>query len=95
MEIYLIDILILSGFIGYFAIWNVTPLLHSPLMSVTNAISGIVILGALQNLNFSSTPTTTILLLIAIFFASVNIFGGFHVSARMLKMFKNKDKTNE
>ena len=95
MEIYLIDILILSGFIGYFAIWNVTPLLHSPLMSVTNAISGIVILGALQSLNFSPTPITTILLLTAIFFASINIFGGFHVSARMLKMFKNKDKTNE
>lgn len=95
MEIYLIDILILSGFIGYFAIWNVTPLLHSPLMSVTNAISGIIILGALENLNFSSPHITTILLLIAIFFASVNIFGGFHVSARMLKMFKNKDKTNE
>ncbi len=92
MEIYLIDILILSGFIGYFAIWNVTPLLHSPLMSVTNAISGIVILGALQSLNLSNNLFTTMLLLTAIFFASINIFGGFHISARMLKMFKNKDK---
>ncbi len=95
MEIYLIDIFILSGFIGYFAIWNVTPLLHSPLMSVTNAISGIVILGALQSLNLSNNLFTTILLLASIFFASINIFGGFHVSARMLKMFKNKDKTND
>ncbi len=95
MEFYLIDILILSCFIGYFAIWNVTPMLHSPLMSVTNAISGIVILGALQSINFSNNIVTTILLLISIFFSSINIFGGFHVSAKMLKMFKNKDKTND
>lgn len=95
MDFYLIDILILSCFIGYFAIWNVTPLLHSPLMSVTNAVSGIVILGALQNLEQSESSITTTLLLLAIFFAAINIFGGFHISARMLHMFKRKDKTND
>jgi NAD(P) transhydrogenase subunit alpha len=92
---YLIDILILSCFIGYFAILNVTPMLHSPLMSVTNAISGIIILGGFQTLNNSSTTLENILLYFAIFFASLNIFGGFCISGRMLNMFKKKDKQND
>ncbi len=91
----IINIFILSFFIGYFSIWQVTPTLHSPLMSVTNAISGIVIIGALdtlQNLPLNSNPT---LLYLAIFFASINIFGGFIVSNRMLTMFKPKGPNNE
>ena len=88
----LLDIFILSCFIGYFAIWSVTPVLHSPLMSVTNAISGIVIIGAFQALNNINTDIDSYILYAAIFFASINIFGGFYVSARMLNMFKPKDK---
>lgn len=91
----LINIFILSCFVGYFAIWNVTPVLHSPLMSVTNAISGIVILGAFQALNNIQTDIKAYLLYAAIFFASINISGGFYVSARMLNMFKPKEKKND
>ena len=80
---YLLDILVLSCFIGYFAIWHVTPVLHSPLMSVTNAVSGIVI------------PAEPYILFLAVFLASVNIFGGFYVSARMLNMFKQKGKKHD
>ncbi|MCM1322686.1 MAG: NAD(P) transhydrogenase subunit alpha [Acetobacter sp.] len=92
---YLLDIFILSCFIGYFAIWSVTPVLHSPLMSVTNAISGIVIIGAFQALNNIHSEYQAYILYGAIFFASINIFGGFYVSARMLSMFKPKDKKND
>ncbi len=92
---YLLDIFILSCFIGYFAIWHVTPVLHSPLMSVTNAISGIVIIGAFQALKNTESNIETYVLLLAILFASINIFGGFYVSARMLNMFKAKDKKND
>lgn len=91
----MLDILILSCFIGYFAVWHVTPVLHSPLMSVTNAISGIVIIGAFQALKDIVNPLEPYLLLAAVFFASVNIFGGFCVSARMLNMFKKKEKTDD
>ena len=91
----LLDIFILSCFIGYFAIWSVTPVLHSPLMSVTNAISGLVIIGAFQALNNINTDIDSYILYAAIFFASINIFGGFYVSARMLNMFKPKDKQND
>lgn len=91
----LLDIFILSCFIGYFAIWSVTPVLHSPLMSVTNAISGIVILGAFQALGNVNSVINTYFLYAAIFFASINIFGGFYISARMLNMFKPKDKQND
>lgn len=91
----LLDIFILSCFIGYFAIWSVTPVLHSPLMSVTNAISGIVIIGAFQALNNIHSEIEAYLLYAAIFFASINIFGGFYVSNRMLNMFKPKDKQDD
>lgn len=92
---YLLDIFILSCFIGYFAIWHVTPVLHSPLMSVTNAISGIILLGALRALNEVQNPFEIYLLYIAVFLASINIFGGFFVSARMLNLFKPKEKQND
>ena len=91
----LLNIFILSCFIGYFAIWYVTPILHSPLMSVTNAISGIVIIGAIQALSTLPIFLSPILLYFAIFFASINIFGGFYVTKRMLDFYKPKDKKND
>lgn len=92
---YLSDIFLLSCFIGYFAIWRVTPTLYSVLMSVTNAISGIVILGAFEALNKIDKSFEAYILYLAIFFASLNIFGGFTVSARMLNMFKLKAKKHD
>ncbi len=91
-SLFLFTIFILSCFIGYFVVWGVTPALHSPLMSVSNAISGIVIIGALYVAACSdSTPVSEVLSICAVFLASVNIFGGFAVSERMLAMFKKKD----
>jgi len=88
-----ITIFVLAIFIGYHVAWNVTSALHTPLMSVTNAISGIVIVGAiLQVVEINDTLITfsSILGAFAIFFASINIFGGFFVTQRMLEMFKRK-----
>lgn len=81
----LLTVFVLAVFIGYFVVWGVTPALYSPLMSVSNAISGIVIIGAIAlGSGWWSAA--------AVFLASVNIFGGFAVSARMLAMFKKKEK---
>ena len=88
----LLTILTLACFVGYFVVWGVTPALHSPLMSVSNAISGIVIVGALITAGTSEMNTPKIFGLIAIVLASINIFGGFAVSQRMLLMFKKKKK---
>jgi len=90
--LYLLAIFVLSCFIGYFVIKGVTPALHSPLMSVTNAISGIVIIGALITAVQSDIFAAKALGVGAVFLASVNIFGGFAVSQRMLSLFKKKDK---
>lgn len=89
MDIWIIaTVFMLSCFVGYFVILRVTPALHSPLMSVTNAISGIIILGAFNSIaKFDDTFSY-----LACFFAAINIFGGFAISLRMLKMFKTKDK---
>lgn len=89
---FLFAIFVLSCFIGYFIVWGVTPALHSPLMSVSNAISGIVVIGALTTASDSQNLVTQILSVSAIFLASVNIFGGFAVSQRMLALFKKKDR---
>ena len=89
---YLLTILLLACFVGYFVVKGVTPALHAPLMSVSNAISGIVIVGAIITTGTTTNSTALILGLFAIFFASVNIFGGFAVSHRMLIMFKKKEK---
>lgn len=87
----LLTILMLACFVGYFVVWGVTPALHSPLMSVTNAISGIVIVGALIVIGAKEiTPENRLLGLISIFLAAINIFGGFVVTHRMLLMFKKK-----
>ena len=85
---YLLDILVLSCFIGYFAIWHVTPVLHSPLMSVTNAISGVVVLGAMFQAVDPVNSISFWVSLVAIIFAAINIGGGFYVTRRMLDMFK-------
>lgn len=87
-----LTIFILAAFIGYFVVRGVTPALYSPLMSVSNAISGIVVLGAIDMAGFAENIIVMVCGLIAVFLASVNIFGGFAVSARMLEMFKSKRK---
>jgi NAD(P) transhydrogenase subunit alpha len=90
-----ITIFVLAIFVGFHVVWNVTPALHTPLMSVTNAISGIVIVGAILQvveIDANIFSLSSILGAIAIFFASINIFGGFMVTQRMLDMFKKKDK---
>lgn len=91
-------IFVLAVFVGYHVVWNVTPALHTPLMAVTNAISGIIVVGAmLQTVDMGSAEDlhmglSTWLGAIAVFLASINIFGGFLVTERMLEMFKNKKK---
>ena len=88
-----VTIFVLAIFVGYHIVWNVTSALHTPLMSVTNAISGIVIVGAmLQTVQIEGVAfnLTSILGTIAIFLTSINIFGGFFVTHRMLEMFKRK-----
>lgn len=85
-----LTVLILAGFVGYYVIWNVTPALHAPLMGITNAISSVIIVGALIAAGPAEGGTSKILGFIAIVLASVNIFGGFVVTNRMLSMFKKK-----
>jgi NAD(P) transhydrogenase subunit alpha len=90
-----ITIFVLAIFVGYHVVWTVTPALHTPLMSVTNAISGIVIVGAMLqtvDINNQTLNLTSILGAIAVFLTSINIFGGFLVTRRMLEMFKKKEK---
>ncbi|MBP5615751.1 MAG: NAD(P) transhydrogenase subunit alpha [Alphaproteobacteria bacterium] len=89
----LLNIFIFALLIGYYAVQNVTQALYSPLMSVSNAISGVVIIGALWMAAVADTFNVQELVsLLAVFFAGLNIFGGFAVSERMLKLFKKKDK---
>lgn len=87
-------IFVLACFIGYFVIWGVTPSLHTPLISLTNAISGIIILGAVlvAGSDDVSTGAARWLGFLAVTLASINIFGGFVVTQRMLEMFKKKSK---
>jgi len=89
-----LTIFVLAIFVGYHVVWNVTPALHTPLMSVTNAISGIIIVGAmLQTVDINGPITLTSMLgALAVLLASINIFGGFLVTQRMLEMFKKKEK---
>ena len=89
---FLTTIFMLSCFIGYFVIWRVTPSLHSPLMSVSNAISGIIIIGGIISLEHAQSQIAIILSYLAIFLASINIFGGFTISQKMLNMFNPKRK---
>ena len=94
--IFRLSIFILSIFIGYYVVWSVTPSLHTPLMSVTNAISSVIIVGAIiaglsGDIN-SIFNTSNIFGFLAIFLAAINIFGGFLVTQRMLQMYKKKKK---
>ena len=88
--IFSITVFVLAIIVGYHVVWNVTPALHTPLMSVTNAISSIVIVGALLAAGPLEMNLATVLGLIAVGLASVNIFGGFMVTQRMLSMFKKR-----
>ena len=84
----ILSIFVLACFVGYYVVWSVTPALHTPLMSVTNAISSVIVVGALIAAAAAGSPTSKWLGLIAVALASVNIFGGFAVTARMLAMYK-------
>lgn len=88
--IFLFTIFILAIFVGYYVVWNVTPALHSPLMGVTNAISSVIIVGALIAAGPADMSLSKILGFVAVTLASINIFGGFIVTQRMLQMFKKK-----
>ncbi len=83
------SIFVLACFVGYFVVWRVTPALHTPLMAVTNAISSVIVVGAIIALGAADSITPiSVLSFVAIVIASVNIFGGFFVTYRMLAMFK-------
>jgi NAD(P) transhydrogenase subunit alpha len=83
-----ITTLVLACFVGYYVIWRVTPALHSPLMAVTNAISSVIIVGAIFAAGLEGAGFSKIMGFVAVVLASINIFGGFAVTSRMLQMFK-------
>ena len=85
-------IFVLAVYVGYHVVWTVTPALHTPLMAVTNAISAIVIVGAMLAAALTVTALGKTMGVLAVALASVNIFGGFLVTRRMLEMFKKKEK---
>ncbi len=87
-----LTIFVLAIYVGYHVVWTVTPALHTPLMSVTNAISAIIVVGAMLAAALTVTPLGRIMGMLAVAMASVNIFGGFLVTRRMLSMFKKKDR---
>ena len=94
--IFRLSIFVLSIFIGYYVVWSVTPSLHTPLMSVTNAISSVIIVGAIIAVLSSDSQSifniSSIFGFFAIFLAAINIFGGFLVTQRMLQMYKKNKK---
>ena len=90
--IFRLAIFVLAIFVGYYVVWSVTPALHTPLMAVTNAISSVIIVGALIAAAAAGAPGAKWLGLIAVVLASINIFGGFAVTARMLAMYKKKER---
>ena len=94
--VFRLSIFVLSIFVGYFVVWSVTPSLHTPLMSVTNAISSVIIVGAIiasfSSVEGISISFSNILGFVAVILAAINIFGGFIVTQRMLQMYKKKEK---
>ena len=96
--VFRLSIFVLAIFVGYYVVWSVTPALHTPLMSVTNAISSVIVVGALLSVSVpvladGSTPIAArIFGFLALIMASVNIFGGFLVTSRMLAMYKKKQR---
>ncbi len=85
-------IFVLAIFVGYYVVWSVTPALHTPLMAVTNAISSVIVVGALLAVGVSVSGFASGLGFVALVLVSVNIFGGFLVTQRMLGMYKKKEK---
>ena len=88
--IFLLAIFLMACFVGYYVVWNVTPALHSPLMSVTNAISSVIVVGAMLATGLGTNGWAIAFGFVAVTLASVNIFGGFVVTQRMLSMFKRR-----
>ena len=88
----ILSIFVMACFVGYYVVWSVTPALHTPLMAVTNAISSVIIVGALIASAAAGSASSKWLGLLAVVLASVNILGGFAVTARMLAMYKKKDR---
>lgn len=88
--ILLYTIFIMACFVGYYVVWKVTPSLHTPLMSITNSISGVIIISAMLAASADTWNVASIFGLVAVFLAALNVFGGFIVTKRMLGMFKKK-----
>ena len=88
--VFLFAVFLMACFVGYYVVWNVTPALHSPLMSVTNAISSVIVVGAMLATGLGTNGWAMGFGFVAVTLASVNIFGGFLVTQRMLSMFKKK-----
>lgn len=90
-----LTIFVLAAFVGYYVVWKVTPALHSPLMAVTNAISSVIIVGAILATGPLEFSLSKLMGFLAVVLASINIFGGFLVTQRMLSMFKKKDTSKK
>jgi H+-translocating NAD(P) transhydrogenase subunit alpha len=90
--LFLLAIFLMACFVGYYVVWNVTPALHSPLMAVTNAISSVIIVGAMLATGLALSGWAMGFGFVAVLLASINIFGGFVVTQRMLSMFKTRAK---
>lgn len=88
----LLSIFVLACFVGYYVVWSVTPALHTPLMAVTNAVSSVIVVGALVAASSAAAGLSSWLGLAGVVLASINIFGGFAVTARMLAMYKRKER---
>jgi NAD(P) transhydrogenase subunit alpha len=86
----LLTIFLMACFVGYYVVWSVTPALHSPLMGVTNAISSVIVVGGVMAVGLAESAAAQLFGFLAVLLASVNIFGGFLVTRRMLSMFKRK-----
>jgi H+-translocating NAD(P) transhydrogenase subunit alpha len=91
----ILSIFVLACFVVYYVVWSVTPALHTPLMSVTNAISSVIVVGALIAAAAAGSASSKWLGLVAVALASVNIFGGFAVTARMLSMYKKRERQGD
>ena len=91
----ILSIFVMACFVGYYVVWSVTPALHTPLMSVTNAISSVIVVGALIAAAAAGSASSKWLGLVAVAFASVNIFGGFAVTQRMLSMYKKRERQGD
>ena len=89
--VFLLTIFVLACFVGYYVVWRVTPALHSPLMAVTNAVSSVIIVGAMLAAAMTETGLGKTMGVLAVALAAVNVFGGFLVTRRMLEMFKKKE----